>query len=285
MNNVLSQVSNLAVQLFAVTSMASVGLSYTLGEILGPLRNVRGVVLALVANFLAVPVLAFLIVRVLSLPRPYGIGLLLVASAGGAPFVIVLTRIAGGTVAFASGLLVLLLVVSIGYMPLVVPRLVSDVTVSTWAIAAPLVFTMLLPLVVGLTVDAVWPRAASRVLPVLSIVSNSALVVLIVLTVVLNLRTVLGVGAEALGASVLLLAGSFVIGWVCGGFGEHLQDEMAFGTAQRNFAAAMVVATESFRDREVLVMIVVVSLVSMPLLFGAAKVMSRLAARGSATPA
>jgi hypothetical protein len=47
----------------------------------------------------------------------------------------------------------------------------------------------------------------------------------------------------------------------------------------------MVVATESFRDREVLVMIVVVSLVSMPLLFGAAKVMSRLAARGSATPA
>jgi BASS family bile acid:Na+ symporter len=253
MNNVLSQVSNLAVQLFAVTSMASVGLSYTLGEILGPLRNVRGVVLALVANFLAVPVLAFLIVRVLSLPRPYGIGLLLV--------------------------------VSIGYMPLVVPRLVSDVTVSTWAIAAPLVFTMLLPLVVGLTVDAVWPRAASRVLPVLSIVSNSALVVLIVLTVVLNLRTVLGVGAEALGASVLLLAGSFVIGWVCGGFGEHLQDEMAFGTAQRNFAAAVVVATESFRDREVLVMIVVVSLVSMPLLFGAAKVMSRVAARGSATPA
>ena len=42
---------NIAVLVFSVTSMLSVGFSYTLGEIVEPLRNVRGVLLALAANF------------------------------------------------------------------------------------------------------------------------------------------------------------------------------------------------------------------------------------------
>jgi bile acid:Na+ symporter, BASS family len=283
-NDLLSQVSNLAVQIFALSSMASVGLSYTLQEIVDPLRNLRGVILALVANFIAVPLLAFAIQHVLSLDRAHGIGLVLVASAAGAPFVVKLTQMSGGAVAFASGLLVLLLVTSIGYMPFVVPRLTADAAVGAWTIAAPLVMTMLLPLVLAVIVDASWPAVSGRSLPALATISNAALVVLVVLTFALNLPTVLGVGGAPILASVLLLAGAFVIGWLLGGFGEHLHDEMAFGTAQRNYAAAMVVATESFHDPEVLVMIVVVSLVSMALLFPAAKLMGNLA-RGWATPA
>lgn len=285
MNDALSRISNVAVEIFAIASMASVGMTYTLRQILGPLRNLRGVVLALLANFVAVPLLALAIVQMLSLDRAYGIGLLLVAAAAGAPFVVKLTEIAGGSVSFASGLLVLLLVASIVYMPLVVPLLTAETTVGTWAIAAPLVFTMLLPLVVGLILDALWPLLTRQLLPVAAILSNAALVILVVLTFVLNLPTVLGVfGTGAILASVLLLAGSFAIGWLFGGFGEHLHDEMAFGTAQRNYAAAMVVATRSFAQTDVLVMIVVVSLVSMALLFPAAWMMSRLVARRSATP-
>lgn len=285
MNELLSQVSNVAVQIFAIASMASVGLRYTLREILGPLRNLRGVVLALVANFLAVPLLAFAILRLVSLQRAYAIGLLLVASAAGAPFVIKLTKMSGGSVAFASGLLVLLLVVTIGYMPLVVPRLTAETAVSSRAIAAPLVLTMLLPLAAGLVVDALWPGVAERATPVLAIVANVALAALVALTFLLNLATVLGVGVNAILASVLLLVGSFAIGWLFGGFGEQLRDEMAFATAQRNFGAAMVVAAQSFENPEVLVMVVVVSLVSMALLFPAAKLMSRHIARGPVTAA
>lgn len=285
MNEFLSQVSNVAVQIFAIASMASVGLRYTLREILGPLRNLRGVVLALVANFLAVPLLAFAILRLVSLQRAYAIGLLLVASAAGAPFVIKLTKMSGGSVAFASGLLVLLLVVTIGYMPLVVPRLTAETAVSSRAIAAPLVLTMLLPLAAGLVVDALWPGVAERATPVLAIVANVALAALVALTFLLNLATVLGVGVNAILASVLLLVGSFAIGWLFGGFGEQLRDEMAFATAQRNFGAAMVVAAQSFENPEVLVMVVVVSLVSMALLFPAAKLMSRHIARGPVTAA
>jgi BASS family bile acid:Na+ symporter len=152
--------------------------------------------------------------------------------------------------------------------------------------AAPLVWTMLLPLVAGLFVDARWPRVARAFWPALALLANAALVALVVSTFLLHLPTVIGVfGTGAILAALLLLAGSFVIGWLFGGFGEHLDDEMAFGTAQRNFAAAMVVGAESFADPEVLVMVVVVSLISIAVLFPAAKLMGRYVARRSATPA
>jgi ABC-type nitrate/sulfonate/bicarbonate transport system permease component len=62
-------------------------------------------------------------------------------------------------------------------------------------------------------------------------------------------------------------------------FGEHLRDEMALATSQRGIAAAMVVATQTFEAPEVLVMVVVVSLVTMAVLFPAAKLLNRHAHR------
>ena len=284
MTGLLPQLSDAAVQIFAVASMASVGLMFTPREILEPLRDLRGVVLALVANFVAVPLLALLILWLLPLETPYATGLVLTASAAGAPFVIKLTQIAGGDVAFSSGLLVLLLVVSIAYMPLVVPRFAPEADIGTWAIARPLVVTMLLPLGLGLVVEALAPESR-RLLPLLGALANVTLVLLIVLTFALNARTVAGVfGEGAILAAVLLVAGAFGIGWVMGGFGEHLRDEMALGTAQRNFAAALVAATQSFEDGGVLVMAVIVSLVTIALLFPAARLLNRQVTRGAGIP-
>src|SRR5690348_10164761 len=109
----LSRLLNIAVLVFSVTSMLSVGFSYTLREIFEPLRDVRGVLLALAANFILVPVLAYIVSRFLSLEPSVTIGLLLVATAAGSPFFIKLTQIAKGDLAFAAGILVLLLVVTI----------------------------------------------------------------------------------------------------------------------------------------------------------------------------
>jgi BASS family bile acid:Na+ symporter len=281
MREFLSEVSSGAVNVFAIASMASVGLKYTIREILGPLRDLRGILLAIVANFVAVPLLAFLILRLLSLEMAYAIGLVLVASAAGAPFVVKLTQIAGGHVPFAAGVLVLQVLVSIAYMPLVVPLLAPEAEVNTWAIARPLILTLLLPFGVGLVLKATAPTSA-RALPYLGMLTTIALVVLVVLTFLLNLPTMLGVfGTGAVLASILLVIGAFVIGWVFGGFGEHLRNEMALATAQRNFAAAMVVATEAFESPNVLVMAVIVSLVTMALLFPAARLLRRHVAHGA----
>jgi len=283
MAEVLAAISNLAVQIFAISSMASIGLRYSPEEIIGPLRDFWAVVLALVANFVAVPLLAFGILQLIELDTAYAIGLVLVASAAGAPMTIWFTQIATGDMAFSAGLLVLLIVVSIGQMPLVVPLLAPGSEIDAWAIAAPLVLTMLVPLCVGLLVKRLAP-AAGRILPNLRVVTNASLLTLVALTCALNLSTVLGVvGTGAIAASLLFIAGAFGIGWVLGGaFGEHLRDEMALGTAQRNFAAALVVATQAFDAPGVLVMAVVVSLVTMAVLFPTAKLLNRRAQRQSA---
>lgn len=69
MSEALRGFSNLSVQLFAIASMAAIGLRYSVADITGPLRNVWAVVLALVGNFVAVPLLAFGILHLIDLKR------------------------------------------------------------------------------------------------------------------------------------------------------------------------------------------------------------------------
>ena len=106
------------------------------------------------ALFVLVPLLAYGVSRLLSLEPAVAVGLLLAATAAGAPSFIKLTQIANGDLAFATGILVLLLVATIVYIPIVVPFITTTATVGGPAIAMPLLLTMLLPLGIGLLVDA-----------------------------------------------------------------------------------------------------------------------------------
>ncbi len=276
MTNILSGLLNIATLVFAVSSMLSVGFSYTVRELIEPLRNARLVVGALVANFVLVPLLAYVITRFLSLGEGREIGLLLVATAAGAPFLIKLTQAAAGDVALASGLLVLLVVVSIGYMPIVVPLIAPDADVSAVSIATPLVLTMLLPLGVGLFVDAKFERLADRLQPIMNTASSIALVVLLVTTILTNWGRILNVfGTGTILAALLFIAGAFVIGYLLGMTGRGTREELGLATAQRNIAAATVVATQSFGDPDTLVMVVITSIVTMVILFPVARALSK----------
>jgi hypothetical protein len=165
MDELLASLLSAAVLVFAVASMLSVGLAYSIREILGPLRSVRRVALVLVANFVLVPTWALLLTWVFGLAEPYAIGLVVVACAAGAPFLVKLVTTADGDVAIAASLLILLLPVTVVYMPLVVPLIAPDADVSAGAIATPLVLTNLLPLAVGMVVLARLPKVAERLRP------------------------------------------------------------------------------------------------------------------------
>src|SRR5215471_1427071 len=113
---ILSKAIPVAMLTFVVSSMLAVGLSLTIMQILQPLLNFKLVALALVANFIVMPIAALGIARLLQLDEPLGIALLLLGSAAGAPFLPLLARISKGNLAFAVGLMVLLMVVTVGYM-------------------------------------------------------------------------------------------------------------------------------------------------------------------------
>ena len=286
MTDFFSNLLRIATLVFAVSSMLSVGFSYTVRQIIDPLRNARLVIGALVANFVLVPLLAFAVTRVLSLGQARNVGLILVASAAGAPFLIKLTQAAGSDLAVATGLLVLLLVVTIVYMPGVVPLIVPGSAVSASSIARPLVLTMLLPLVVGLVVHPLIPTWTDRLLPLLGPVSTVALVVLVMSTVLADFRPLLLVsGTGAILAVLLLIGGAFAFGYLLGDPKTGTRDELGLATGQRNIAAATVVATQSVGNPDTVVMVVVTSMVRLAILFPLAGALGRRAERGVQTEA
>src|SRR6184192_4612294 len=82
----LSKAVPIAMLAFVVSSMLAVGLSLTIRQIVDPLRNGKLVFLALLANFVLMPLGALAIARILRLDQPLGIALLLLGAAAGAPF-------------------------------------------------------------------------------------------------------------------------------------------------------------------------------------------------------
>ena len=263
---------------FVLSSMLSMGLGLTLGEIATPLRSVRRVVMSLLANFVLVPLVALGLAALLRLDEPFGVGLLLLGSAAGAPFLPKLTQLAKGNLAFAVGLMVLLMVITVGFLPLVLPLLLSGVSVDSAKIARSLFLLMLLPLAAALVVKARFPAAAARTRPILDRISNLSLIFFTLLLITVNVNNVLAVfGTRAILAGLLFIIISFGIGWLLGGPEPDARRVLALGTAQRNIAAALVVAAQSFEDPKVVVMVIVVAIVGLLILMPLSRRLARAA--------
>src|SRR5512136_396947 len=161
----LIAIGTLSVLVFVITSMVGMGFSLTVQQIAAPLRNTRLVLMSLAANFIIVPLLVMLIVQVIPLPEGIQIGLILAGMAAGAPFLPKLVQVAKGDMAFTAGLMVLMMVVTIAYLPIVLPFVLTGVQVNPWAIARSLIFLMLIPLAISLFIREKYEDVAVGLLP------------------------------------------------------------------------------------------------------------------------
>jgi BASS family bile acid:Na+ symporter len=259
----LNTLYNLMGLVFVLGTIISMGLSLTMAQIIGPLRNARFVIVALLANFVVVPIAAYILIWVFALDESLAIGLLLVSLAAGAPGLPKMAEFAKVDTAAATGLMVLLVVLTIIVMPIVVPLVATGVSVTFWDIASGLVFLILIPLALSLFVRARWESFAGQVQPFFAQASNLSLLFLMVLMVVLNFNNVVGLlGSGGLLASLILVIVSAAGAYLLGSLGRAHKWVQAFGAGQRNIAAAMVVATMNFGDDEI-VMVVVYSLITL----------------------
>lgn len=261
---VLERAVPVATVVFVVSSMISMGLGLKIAQLAAPLKNPRLVTMSVLVNFVAVPAGAIAITRILRLDEPFSIGLLLLGVAAGAPFLPKLAEIAHGNLAFAVALMVLLMIVTVGYLPLVMPLLLPGVSVDPARIARSLVVLMLLPLAIALGINAKWPAIAARTKPLFDRLSSLGLVLVVVLLIVVNFSKVLSVfGTRAILAGLLFIALGYAVGWAAGGPCADNRVVLGLGTAQRNIAAALVVGGQSFNDPGVVVMVVVVAIASL----------------------
>jgi len=200
----------------------------------------------------------------LGLEEPFAIGLLLLGCAAGAPFLPKLAQLSKGDIAFSVGMMVLLMVVTVGYLPAVLPLLLPGVSVDPVKIAKSLVVMMLLPLAIGLVTKSNAETLAGKAKPLLEKASNLGLIVMMICIIGANIDKVLQVfGTMGIFAALLFIAAGYIVGWLLGGREHGIKSVMALGTSQRNIAAALVVAGQSFSDPKVVVMVIVVAILGM----------------------
>ncbi len=267
MNEILETLAQLSVLVFVISSMLSMGLSLTTKQIIEPLKDTRLVVLALVANFVVVPIAAYAITLILPLDESIEVGLILISMAAGAPFLPKLVQVAKGNTAFSVGLMVLLMVVTIVFLPIMLPLLLQGVEVNPFDIAQSLVVMMLIPLAIGLFIKARYEDSAEKIRPTFAMAANIGILVLIILGVVLNFEAMIDlVGSLGILAALIFLLIAIGSGYLLGGSDRNIKSVMALGTGQRNISAAIVVAAQNF-DSDVLTYILVFSLIGFVLLF------------------
>jgi len=277
----LATIVEVSALVFVLASMLAMGLSLTVPEIIEPLKNVKLIVLALLVNFLAVPLLVWLIQLVMHLDDPVYIALVLMATAAGAPFLPKLAQAAKGDIAFSVGVMVLLMVVTIIYMPIVLPWMLNGlgetVTVDAWAIARSLIVSLLLPLAVGLFVKWRWSNIADAFYPMMSTASSVAVLLLLAGGVILQWDGIVSlIGTGGLVAIVVFEVAALLIGYFSGGSAPAERSVMGLGTAQRNLSAALVVGAQNFSDTpEVLTTVVVAGIIGLIILLPAAGEMGK----------
>ena len=272
----LDNAVEVAVLVFVVTCMAGAGLGLGLAEVAAPLRRGRLVVLSLAANFVVAPAVAYGLTRAVTLDRPYEIGLLLLGGAAGAPFLPKLAGLADGDIAFSVGLMLLLTVGSVAFLPVVLPLLIPGLAAEPWPLLRPLLVSMLLPLAVGMAVRRLAPGWAGRLRTACVVASNVSMVLAVGLLVGLNFDALVGTfGSGAVAVAVVFVGLTAAAGYALGGPDPRTRSVLGLGTGQRNVAAAMLMATQNFSDPGVVVMILVATLAGLVVLVPAARAMAR----------
>ena len=277
LNEFVILIAQLIGLVFVVTSMLAMGLSFTTTQIVQPLKNFRLVILALLANFVLVPLLAYAIIFVIRLEESIATGLIVLACVAGAPFLVKEVQISRGNLALGVGLMFLLMIVTIVYVPFVLPLLLPGAEVNAWDLAKSLIVTMALPLVIGLLIRSHSPDDAQRWVPLMNKLSGIAVLIFLVIGLGLNISNIITlIGSLGFLAMLLFVLGSLVIGFLLGGRDPSVRNVMVLATAQRNVAAAVLVAALNFADSLTLPFILAASILMPVILIPTAK---RLGAR------
>lgn len=278
----LNSVSKVAVLVFVVTCMVTAGLGLTIRDLVRPFRRVRMVLFALIANFVFAPVLACLLARRFALNESYETGLLLLGAAAGAPFLPKLAELAKGDMAYSVGLMLLLMVGSIVFIPIALPWMIPGLSAKPWPLLKPLLVTLLIPLAGGMLVTSRSERWTAILRPIVGNTSNVSMLAAVILLIGLNFGALLGtIGSGAAAIGVLFVGLSTILGYALGGPSPRTRSVLGVGTGQRNVAAALLLATDQFADDPaVTVMILVTTLIGAVVLVLA----SRWCARQTPSP-
>jgi len=268
--------------LFTVSNLAAMGLQVKVPDVIVASRNKRSLAQIFVWGWVVGPAFGYLITRVLPLAEPYVVVVLLASLAPCAPFLQQMVGRARGDMGFAGALIPLVAVGTVVLMPLMAPLLIKGLTISTWALAKPLLLTILLPLMIGAAIRHYAGTAATRIFPAVKVIALVSTLATIVWCLVLYGRGMLDTAGElALLSMTLFMVGMGLLPYLFGfGLKQNQRSVLALGMGTRNVAAVLAAALAiPNADPRIVVMVVMWTLWSVVLAAIAAKIFVSLSGR------
>ena len=235
-----------------VTTMLSAGLQVNLQEIGAILRRYDVLLKALLANFVLVPLFAWLLLRAFHVQEDVSIGILLMAMSPGVPFLVNSAgRKQGGSLSFVLVIAFLFSALSVITIPITAALLFPhDINVPAVNFLTTLVGFQLVPLVLG---AAIGPRLSEksagtsiRILHLVFLAATLALAVVLVPKLIASVTSVYGFGQLAIIAAIGLFA--LAVGWLLGGPDRAYRRTLSIGTLMRNIGLCALIGTSDFAD-------------------------------------
>jgi len=241
MSEILLILFKITVLIFMIGNLVDLGLKINLKEAFRGLRDVRFVVLSLLWMFVLCPALAYVLPMIIPLTPGYTVGLLLLAMAPCAPLLPMMTEKARGDLNYSATAILLAALGTVIYMPIMVPLMVKGLTVSAWAVAKPLVFLVLIPLVIGVIIQNRWASFASRIEPFVKKFTGLDTLIMLILVIILYGKGFIGsIGTYAIGTQViffgLIAVASYAIGF---GMPPRQKSVMTLAITTRNCGSAL----------------------------------------------
>jgi len=274
------------VLIFTVTNLAAMGLQVKMHDVLGALKNKKAIALIFVWGWVLGPAVGYLIIWILPLAEPYVVVVLLCSLAPTAPFLQQMVGKARGDMPFAGALVPLVAVGTVVLMPLMAPLMIKGVSISAWALAKPLLLTILLPLIIGAAIRYYNDTMATKIFPATKLIAQLSTLLTIVWCLVLYGSSMLDTaGSFALLSMTLFMVGMAVVTYYFGfGLKQAQRSVMALSMGTRNIAAVLAAALAiPNADTRIVTMVVMWTLWSVILAAIGARIFSKQAEQATAS--
>jgi BASS family bile acid:Na+ symporter len=247
------QVILFVMQLSIFLTVFGFGLDATIDDVLYVVRRPKRLLLALLAMFVVMPLLALALDKAFEFRPEVEIALVVLALSPIPPLLPRKQGKAAGSASFGMGLMVTMALLSIAIIPLGATLMGAafhrSFTVPPLVIAKLIVVMAVLPLLAGMAVAAFMPRTTLRIFKPVRLLAN-LLLPAAGLVIVWGARHALlaQVGESTVIALVVFIVAGLVAGHLLGGPAPRDRAVLALSTASRHPGIAIALASANFPD-------------------------------------
>ena len=230
--------------------MLGMGLTLNVADFAAVLRLPGAVAVGFAAQYTIMPLLGWSVGKMLALPAPFAVGLILVACCPGGTASNVVTYLARGNVALSVIMTMCSTLAAVVMTPLLTGWLAGAyVPVDAWGIFLTTAQVVLAPVLAGLLLHHQAPRLAGFILPAGPIMSVLVISLIVGSIIGQNASAIFAHGGQLLLAVTLLHSGGFFLGYVVGrlfGFDLGVARTISIEVGMQNSGLGAVLAKTRF---------------------------------------